>query len=63
MQTIDQRIVYIVRRYSSKIWLVLKKGVGTKPRSLDASQKLHYDRIRTVSIDPEGVMSCNCGKM
>ena len=31
----DQRVIYNVRRYSSNIWLVLKKEAGLKPPSLD----------------------------
>ena len=59
----DQRTLYNVRRYNLKMWLVLKKEAGTKPPSLDESQKLYYDRVRTVCIDPEGYMSCSCGKV
>ena len=47
----------------SEIWFVLKKEAGTKHPSFDESQKLYYGRVIPVSIDPEGVMSCICGKM
>ena len=57
----DQRVMYNVRRYSSYVWLVLKKESGLKPPSLDQSQKLYYDRVRHVTIDAELNMSCDCG--
>ena len=41
----------------------MKKEAETKPPSLDESQKLYYGRVIPVSIDPEGFMSCTCGKM
>ena len=57
----DQRIIYNVRRHSSNVWFVLKKEAGLNPPTLDQSQKLYYDRVRRVTLDPELNMSCSCG--
>ena len=38
------------------------KETGTKSSYLVKSQKVLYDRVRIVTIECEGSMSCSCGK-
>ena len=41
----------------------IKKCAGTIGCVSYDSSKLIYDRVRIVSIDTEGFMSCSCGKV
>ena len=54
---------YNIWRNDKKTWWVLKKCAGTIRCVSYYSSKLLYDRVRIVSIDTDGFMSCSCGKV
>ena len=59
----DKRIFYNIWRNDVTTWWVLKKCAGTIGCLSYDSSKLIYDRVRIVSINTEGFMSCSCGKV
>ena len=57
----DKRMLYNIWRNDQNTWWVLNKITGTMECASYDSSKLLYDRVRIVSIDCEGFMSCSCG--
>ena len=59
----DKQTLYNVWRNDENTWWVLKKVTGTISFASYDSSKITYDRVRIISIDCEGFMSCSCGKV
>ena len=56
----DRRILYHVRQISQYKWMVIyKKHVSGQNKKL--SSELMFQRVRTVTIDTDGYMTCTCG--
>ena len=58
----DQRIYYNVHRNDQHLWWVLNKKAGCPFVDERHDEcKVRFDRVRIVSIDVNGFMSCSCG--
>ena len=55
----DKRLGYKAYKIDNKEWLVCNNALGQKVDS----HVPRFDRVRKVSIAPDGYMNCTCGKM
>ena len=55
--------IYNIWMNDENSWRVLNKCSGTIGCVSYESRQLIYDRVRIVSIDSDGFMSCSCGKV